>query len=137
MPEISISDLGDAARASAGTLRHRGHPVPARGPVHLHLGPRPPGPPRLPQDHLLSRGGQPLIALAVEPVETEIGAAIGVVAGAEIATDGCAAWIADRLDKPMIYVRKKPKGFDRVVHARARRAAMTRGLAFRCLARGE
>jgi orotate phosphoribosyltransferase len=55
-----------------------------------------------------------LMALAVEMVETEIGAgAIDVVAGGETAGIPFAAWIADRLDKPMIYVRKKPKGFGR------------------------
>ncbi len=55
-----------------------------------------------------------LMALAVELVETEIGAAaIDVVAGGETAGIPYAAWIADRLDKPMIYVRKKPKGFGR------------------------
>jgi orotate phosphoribosyltransferase len=55
-----------------------------------------------------------LMALAVELIETEIGAAaIDVVAGGETAGIPYAAWIADRLDKPMIYVRKKPKGFGR------------------------
>ena len=55
-----------------------------------------------------------LIALAIELIETEIGAAaIDVVAGGETAGIPYAAWIADRLDKPMIYVRKKPKGFGR------------------------
>ena len=55
-----------------------------------------------------------LMALAVEAIETGIGAAaIDVVAGGETAGIPYAAWIADRLDKPMIYVRKKPKGFGR------------------------
>ncbi len=55
-----------------------------------------------------------VMALAVELVETEIGAsAIDVIAGGETAGIPFAAWIADRLDKPMIYVRKKPKGFGR------------------------
>ncbi len=55
-----------------------------------------------------------VMALAVEMVETEIGAsAIDVIAGGETAGIPFAAWIADRLDKPMIYVRKKPKGFGR------------------------
>jgi orotate phosphoribosyltransferase len=55
-----------------------------------------------------------LMALAVETIETRIGAAaIDVVAGGETAGIPYAAWIADRLDKPMIYVRKKPKGFGR------------------------
>ncbi|MCH8996962.1 MAG: orotate phosphoribosyltransferase [Proteobacteria bacterium] len=55
-----------------------------------------------------------LMALAVETIETGIGAgAIDVVAGGETAGIPFAAWIAERLDKPMIYVRKKPKGFGR------------------------
>ncbi len=54
------------------------------------------------------------MALAVEMIETGIGAgAIDVIAGGETAGIPFAAWIADRLDKPMIYVRKKPKGFGR------------------------
>ena len=35
------------------------------------------------------------------------------VAGGETAGIPFAAWIAERLDRPMIYVRKKPKGFGR------------------------
>ncbi len=55
-----------------------------------------------------------LMTLAVEIIETGIGAgAIDVVAGGETAGIPFAAWIAERLDKPMIYVRKKPKGFGR------------------------
>lgn len=36
-----------------------------------------------------------------------------VVAGGETAGIPYAAWLADRLDLPMVYVRKKPKGFGR------------------------
>ena len=36
-----------------------------------------------------------------------------VVAGGETAGIPFAAWMADRLDLPMLYVRKKPKGFGR------------------------
>ena len=36
-----------------------------------------------------------------------------VIAGGETAGIPFAAWIAERLDLPMIYVRKKPKGFGR------------------------
>ena len=39
--------------------------------------------------------------------------AFDAVAGGETAGIPFAAWIAERLDKPMIYVRKKPKGFGR------------------------
>jgi len=36
-----------------------------------------------------------------------------VVAGGETAGIPLAAWIADRLSLPMLYVRKQPKGFGR------------------------
>lgn len=39
---------------------------------------------------------------------------IDIVAGGETAGIPYAAFIADRLDKPMVYVRKKPKGFGRM-----------------------
>lgn len=39
---------------------------------------------------------------------------IDYVAGGETAGIPYAAFIADRLDKPMLYVRKKPKGFGRM-----------------------
>lgn len=55
-----------------------------------------------------------LMDLAVELIEREIGRGrIDVVAGGETAGIPFAAWIAERLDRPMIYVRKKPKGFGR------------------------
>ncbi len=55
-----------------------------------------------------------LMALGVELIERGIGAGgIDVVAGGETAGIPFAAWIAERIDKPMIYVRKKPKGFGR------------------------
>ncbi|MFQ6016933.1 MAG: orotate phosphoribosyltransferase [Kiloniellaceae bacterium] len=55
-----------------------------------------------------------IMELAVELIEREIGLdLIDVVAGGETAGIPFAAWIAERLDKPMIYVRKKPKGFAR------------------------
>ena len=38
---------------------------------------------------------------------------ISSVAGGETAGIPFAAWVADRLDLPMIYIRKKPKGFGR------------------------
>lgn len=37
-----------------------------------------------------------------------------VIAGGETAGIPFAAWIADRLDLPMAYIRKKPKGFGRM-----------------------
>ena len=55
-----------------------------------------------------------LMDLAVELIDREIGRErIDVVAGGETAGIPFAAWIAERLDLPMIYVRKKPKGFGR------------------------
>ena len=55
-----------------------------------------------------------LMDLAVEMIDREIGReAVEVVAGGETAGIPFAAWIAERLDRPMIYVRKQPKGFGR------------------------
>jgi orotate phosphoribosyltransferase len=54
-----------------------------------------------------------LMDMAVELIGRDIGGDIDVVAGGETAGIPFAAWIAERLDKPMIYVRKKPKGFGR------------------------
>ncbi len=115
MPEMSISDLSDTARTTAGTLMD----------IEAIL--------FRPEDPFIFTSGRAspvyvdcrkiisfpearnrLMALAVELIESEIGgAAIDVVAGGETAGIPYAAWIADRLDKPMIYVRKKPKGFGR------------------------
>ena len=39
--------------------------------------------------------------------------ALDMVAGGETAGIPFAAWMADRLDLPMLYIRKKPKGFGR------------------------
>ena len=41
------------------------------------------------------------------------GANVEAVAGGETAGIPFAAWISERLDLPMIYIRKKPKGFGR------------------------
>ena len=55
-----------------------------------------------------------LMDLGVALIEREIGlGAIDAIAGGETAGIPFAAWIAERLDLPMIYVRKKPKGFGR------------------------
>ena len=55
-----------------------------------------------------------LMDLMVALIEEKIGRAeIDVVAGGETAGIPFAAWIAERLDKPMVYIRKKPKGFGR------------------------
>ena len=55
-----------------------------------------------------------IIQLALEKLEREIGfTTIDAVAGGETAGIPYAAWIAAARDKPMLYVRKKPKGFGR------------------------
>ena len=55
-----------------------------------------------------------LMDLAVKTLRDAAGVdAFDVVAGGETAGIPFAAWIAERLDLPMIYVRKKPKGFGR------------------------
>ncbi|HXV24288.1 MAG TPA: orotate phosphoribosyltransferase [Alphaproteobacteria bacterium] len=55
-----------------------------------------------------------VIDLAVAHIEEAIGfERIDVVAGGETAGIPFAAWIAERLALPMVYVRKTPKGFGR------------------------
>jgi orotate phosphoribosyltransferase len=60
------------------------------------------------------RARRAIIDLAVATIEREIGfESVDAVAGGETAGIPYAAWIADRLGLPMLYVRKKPKGFGR------------------------
>lgn len=55
-----------------------------------------------------------MMKLAVAQLDNDIGfEEIDVVAGGETAGIPYAAWIAQATDKPMLYVRKKPKGFGR------------------------
>ncbi|HEX3710428.1 MAG TPA: orotate phosphoribosyltransferase [Pseudolabrys sp.] len=55
-----------------------------------------------------------LMGFAVDTIKRDIGASnIDAVAGGETAGIPFAAWVADRLNLPMQYVRKKPKGFGR------------------------
>ena len=55
-----------------------------------------------------------IIDMAVETIEQEIGfESLDAIAGGETAGIPFAAWIADRLGLPMLYIRKKPKGFGR------------------------
>ncbi len=57
---------------------------------------------------------QRIMQLAAEKLERDIGfAAIDAVAGGETAGIPYAAWIAEAQSKPMLYVRKKAKGFGR------------------------
>jgi orotate phosphoribosyltransferase len=53
-----------------------------------------------------------LMDLAVALIKREAGA-IDAVAGGETAGIPFAAWIAERMNLPMLYVRKRPKGFGR------------------------
>ncbi len=56
-----------------------------------------------------------LMDYAVEMLNAEIGEEnIDFLAGGETAGIPFSAFIADRMDKPMLYVRKKPKGFGRL-----------------------
>ena len=53
--------------------------------------------------------------LASEEIEENVGINnLDCIAGGETAGIPYASWISDTLDKPMIYVRKKPKGFGRM-----------------------
>lgn len=53
--------------------------------------------------------------LAVRMIEDEIGfESIDAIAGGETAGIPFAAWIAERMALPMLYVRKEPKGFGRM-----------------------
>jgi orotate phosphoribosyltransferase len=55
-----------------------------------------------------------LMELAVETLVREAGyETLDAIAGGETAGIPFAAWIAERLSLPMVYVRKKPKGFGR------------------------
>ncbi len=55
-----------------------------------------------------------LMDFAVETITRQIGyESLDAVAGGETAGIPFAAWIAERLGLPMLYVRKKPKGFGR------------------------
>src|SRR5215475_8993675 len=55
-----------------------------------------------------------LMDFAVHTIERDIGRdKIDAVAGGETAGIPFAAWVADRLNLPMQYIRKKPKGFGR------------------------
>ncbi|TXH34487.1 MAG: orotate phosphoribosyltransferase [Rhodospirillaceae bacterium] len=60
------------------------------------------------------RARRKVIELAGDLVEREIGfESLDAVAGGETAGIPYAAWLADRLSLPMLYIRKKPKGFGR------------------------
>lgn len=60
------------------------------------------------------RARRKLMDMGVELIEREIGyESIDVIAGGETAGIPFAAWLAERLALPMVYVRKKPKGFGR------------------------
>lgn len=61
------------------------------------------------------RARRKIIDLAVELMGRHVGyEAFDSVAGGETAGIPYAAWVADKMDLPMQYVRKKPKGFGRM-----------------------
>jgi orotate phosphoribosyltransferase len=56
-----------------------------------------------------------VIAKAIDVLHLQVGLdAIDAVAGGETAGIPYAAWLAEALSRPMLYVRKKPKGFGRM-----------------------
>ncbi|MBI1244003.1 MAG: orotate phosphoribosyltransferase [Alphaproteobacteria bacterium] len=58
------------------------------------------------------RARKKLMDMAMTTIERAVGfTGIDAVAGGETAGIPYAAWIAERLDLPMLYVRKKPKGY--------------------------
>jgi orotate phosphoribosyltransferase len=60
------------------------------------------------------RARQKICELATNAILREVGyESVDAIAGGETAGIPYAAWIADRMMLPMLYVRKKPKGFGR------------------------
>src|ERR1700744_3872799 len=60
------------------------------------------------------RARRKLMDLGADMIERKIGfESLDAVAGGETAGIPFAAWIAERLSLPMLYVRKRPKGFGR------------------------
>ena len=60
------------------------------------------------------RARRKLMDMAARLIERHIGfESLDAIAGGETAGIPFAAWIADRLSLPMLYVRKQPKGFGR------------------------
>ena len=55
-----------------------------------------------------------LMDMAAEMLMSELGDGLDYCAGGETAGIPYAAFIAERLHKPMLYIRKKPKGFGRM-----------------------
>lgn len=61
------------------------------------------------------RARRRLMALGAAQIEAEIGCeSLDAVAGGETAGIPFAAWLADLMALPMLYVRKQPKGFGRM-----------------------
>lgn len=59
-------------------------------------------------------GRSDLMDMAAEMLLSELGDDVDYCAGGETAGIPYAAFIAERLHKPMLYIRKKPKGFGRM-----------------------
>ncbi|MFQ5974236.1 MAG: orotate phosphoribosyltransferase, partial [Alphaproteobacteria bacterium] len=75
------------------------------------------------------RARRRLTELAVELIGREIGhGSLDAIAGGETAGIPYAAWIADALDLPMLYVRKEAKGFGRMAQIEGEMAQGSRVL---------
>lgn len=75
------------------------------------------------------RARKTIVDLAVAAIEREAGIeSFDAVAGGETAGIPFAAWIADRLDLAMLYVRKEPKGFGRMAQIEGEMAEGCRAL---------
>ena len=83
-------------------------------PVHLHLGPAVAGLYRLPPADLVPARPAQADGYGRRADRAHGGfESLDAIAGGETAGIPFAAWIADRLSLPMLYVRKQPKGFGR------------------------
>ena len=72
------------------------------------------------------------MALGAEMIRDQVGAdRIDLVAGGETAGIPYGAWMSEDLDKPMLYVRKKPKGFGRMAQIEGRHEPRRPGAAGR------
>ena len=61
------------------------------------------------------RARKQLIQMMTQKIYSDVGfESINVVAGGETAGIPYAAWMAEKMEVPMLYVRKKPKGFGRM-----------------------
>ena len=108
-PDAEMARLTARMLLEIGAVHFR-----ARRALQAHLRARLAGLHRLPQADLLPAVRAALMDFACAKVLRDAGfAPFDAVAGGETAGIPFAAWIAERLGLPMLYVRKKPKGFGR------------------------